>query len=44
MDRAVDPDPTDDLISLASKPDWMLSAEIKTSVRDLARCWKARDA
>lgn len=35
---------TDDLISLASKPDRMLIAGIKTSLRDLARRWKALDA
>jgi len=35
---------TEDLISLASKPDRMLIAGIKTSLRDLARRWKALDA
>lgn len=35
---------TDDLISLASTPDRMLIAGIKTSLRDLARRWKALDA
>jgi transposase len=35
---------TDDLISLASVPDRMLTAGIKTSLRDLARRWKALDA
>jgi transposase len=35
---------TDDLISLASQPERMLLAGIKTSLRDLARRWKALDA
>lgn len=35
---------TDDLISLAGDPDRMLLAGIKTSLRDLARRWKALDA
>lgn len=35
---------TDDLISLAGNPDRMLLAGIKTSLRDLARRWKALDA
>jgi transposase len=35
---------TDDLVSLANTPDRMLLAGIKTSLRDLARRWKALDA
>lgn len=34
---------TDDLLSLASNPDRMLMAGIKTALRDLARRWKALD-
>ena len=34
---------TDDLIDLAADPDRMLVAGIKTSLRDLARRWKALD-
>ena len=35
---------TDDLLSLASDPDRMLMAGVKTALRDLARRWKALDA
>lgn len=35
---------TDELISLADKIDRMLMAGIKTSLRDLARRWRALDA
>jgi transposase len=35
---------TDDLLSLASEPDRMLMAAVKTALRDLARRWKALDA
>jgi len=34
---------TDDLLSLASDPDRMLMAGVKTALRDLARRWKALD-
>ena len=34
---------TDDLLSLASHPDRMLMAGVKTALRDLARRWKALD-
>jgi transposase len=35
---------TDDLLSLASDPDRMLLAGVKTALRDLARRWKTLDA
>lgn len=34
---------TDDLMSLVSEPDRLLMAAVKTSLRDLARRWKALD-
>ncbi len=37
------PPETDDFLSMADEPDRMLTAGIKTALRDLARRWKALD-